>query len=124
MRRKIALPVVEAVAARTARLRLLDALRERDFRLLFFGQTVSQIGDAAFVVALGWRAFTLTHEASSLGVVLLVDAAAVVTTLLVGGVLADRYSRRALLVASDLARALVVAGLAVVDATGHLSFAF
>jgi MFS family permease len=116
------LPVVEASAGVTARLRLLDALRERDFRLLFFGQTVSQIGDAAFVVALGWRAFTLTHEASSLGIVLLVDAAAVVTTLLLGGVLADRYSRRALLVGSDLARAVVVAGLAVTDATGHLSF--
>jgi len=116
------LPVVEAFAAATARLRLLDALRERDFRLLFFGQTISQVGDAAFVVALGWRAFMLTHEASSLGVVLLVDAAAVVTTLLLGGVLADRYSRRALLVGSDLARALVVAGLAAVDATGHLSF--
>jgi MFS family permease len=116
------LPVVEALAGVTARLRLLDALRERDFRLLFFGQTASQIGDAAFVVALGWRAFTLTHEASSLGIVLLVDAAAVVATLLVGGVLADRYSRRALLVGSDLARALVVGGLAAVDATGHLSF--
>jgi MFS family permease len=116
------LPAVDAVGAAPGRFRILDALRERDFRLLFFGQTVSQIGDAAFVVALGWRAFTLTGEASSLGIVLLVDAAAVVATLLVGGVLADRYSRRALLVGSDLARAVVVAGLAAVDATGHLSF--
>jgi hypothetical protein len=61
-------------------LRVLDALGQRDFRLLFGGQTISQIGDAAFVVALSWRAFTLTHEASSLGIVLLVDAAAVVAT--------------------------------------------
>jgi MFS family permease len=113
------LPAVEAVGAR---LRILDALGRRDFRLLFGGQTISQIGDAAFVVALSWRAFTLTHKASSLGIVLLVEAASVVTTLLVGGVLADRYSRRALLVVSDLARAIVVAGLAAVDATGHLSF--
>ncbi len=105
-----------------ARLRILDALRQRDFRLLFAGQTISQIGDAAFVVALGWRAFTLTHEASSLGIVLLVDSAAVVATLLVGGVLADRYSRRTLLIVSDLFRAAVVAGLAAVDASGHLGF--
>jgi MFS family permease len=115
------LPAVEAAAA-LARLRVLDALRQRDFRLLFAGQTVSQIGDAAFVVALGWRAFTLTHEARSLGIVLLVDAAAVVVTLLVGGVLADRYSRKGLLIASDLARAAVVAALVVVDASGHLTF--
>jgi MFS family permease len=113
------LPAVEAAGPR---LRILDALGRRDFRLLFGGQTISQIGDAAFVVALSWRAFTLTHKASSLGIVLLVEAASVVATLLVGGVLADRYSRRALLVVSDLARAVVVAGLSAVDATGHLSF--
>jgi MFS family permease len=108
--------------AASGRLRILDALRQRDFRLLFAGQTISQIGDAAFVVALGWRAFTLTHEASSLAIVLLVESAAVVATLLVGGVLADRYSRRTLLIVSDLARATVVAGLAAVDASGNLSF--
>jgi MFS family permease len=101
---------------------ILSALRQRDFRLLFAGQTISQIGDAAFIVALGWRVFTLTHKASSLGVVLLVESAGEVTTLLIGGVLADRYSRRALLVWSDLSRAVVVGGLAAVDATGHVSY--
>ena len=104
------------------RLRVLEALRHHDFRLLWAGQTVSQIGDAAFVVALGWRAFTLTHKASSLGIVLMVEALGLVATLLIGGVLADRYSRKLLLIGSDGARALVIAGLAVVDATGHLRF--
>jgi MFS family permease len=84
---------------------------------------VSQIGDAAFVVALGWRAFTLTHRASSLGIVLMVEALGLVATLLVGGVLADRYSRKLLLIGSDGARALVIASLAAVDASGRLSFA-
>jgi len=104
------------------RLRVLEALQHRDFRLLFAGQTISQIGDAAFVVALGWRAFTLTHKASSLGIVLMVEAFGLVATLLIGGVLADRYSRRLLLIGSDVSRAVVIAGLAVVDATGHLQF--
>ena len=104
------------------RLRILDALKHRDFRFLWAGQTISQIGDAAFVVALGWRAFTLTGKASSLGVVLMVEALGLVTTLLVGGVLADRYSRKLLLVGSDVARSVVIAALAVVDATGHLHF--
>jgi MFS family permease len=105
-----------------SRVRILEALRHRDFRLLLAGQTISQIGDAAFVVALGWRAFTLTHKASSLGIVLSVEALGLVTTLLVGGILADRYSRRLLLISSDVARAVLVAGLAFVDATGHLQF--
>jgi len=104
------------------RLRVLEALRHRDFRLLWAGQTVSQIGDAAFPVALAWRAFTLTHKASSLGIVLMVDALGLVTTLLIGGVLADRYARRLLMIGSDLGRAVVIGGLAAVDATGHLGF--
>jgi MFS family permease len=104
------------------RLRVLEALEHPDFRLLWAGQTVSQIGDAAFIVALGWRAFTLTHEASSLGIVLMVEALGLLATLLIGGVLADRYSRKLLLIGSDLGRATVIAGLAVVDATGHLQF--
>ena len=104
------------------RLRILEALRHRDFRLLWAGQTISQIGDAAFVVALGWRAFSLTGKASSLGIVLMVEAIGLVATLLIGGVLADRYSRKLLLIGSDGARALVIAALAVVDASGHLTF--
>jgi len=104
------------------RLRVLEALRHRDFRLLWAGQTVSQIGDAAFVVALGWRAFTLTNKASSLGIVLAVESLGLVTTLLIGGVLADRYSRKLLLIGSDVARAVVIGALALVDASGHLSF--
>ena len=90
-----------------SRLRVLDALRHRDFRLLWAGQTVSQVGDAAFVVALGWRAFTLTHKASSLGIVLMVESFGLVATLLIG---------------SDGARAAVIGALAALDATGHLSF--
>lgn len=103
-------------------MRVLEALSHRDFRLLWAGQTVSQVGDAAFVVALGWRAFTLTNKASSLGIVLMVESIGLVATLLIGGVLADRYSRKLLLISSDGARATVIAVLAAVDASGHLSF--
>jgi len=113
---------MEPVTTAGPRLRVLEALRHRGFRLLFAGQTISQIGDAAFIVALGWRAFTLTGKASSLGIVLSVEALGLVTTLLIGGVLADRYSRRLLMIGSDVSRALIVAGLALADATGHLQF--
>ena len=103
-------------------MRVVEALRHRDFRLLWAGQTVSQIGDAAFVVALGWRAFTLTGKASSLGIVLMVESLGLIATLLIGGVLADRYSRKLLLIGSDCARAAVIGALALIDASGHLTF--
>jgi MFS family permease len=113
--------VVEAMNARRRPPRALEALRHRDFRLLFTGQLVSLIGDAAFVTALGWKTFTIAGSAK-LGIVLLCQALALLTTLLIGGALADRLSRRWLMIVSDLTRFVAVAGLAAVDATGHLSF--
>jgi MFS family permease len=44
-------------------------------------------------------------------------------TLLIGGVLADRYSRRLLMIGSDLARAAVMGVFFALDATGHVSLA-
>jgi DHA3 family tetracycline resistance protein-like MFS transporter len=99
------------------------AFASRDFRLLLAGQTVSFVGDAAFIVALGWRVTVLTGKASSLGYVLALESAAMLTTLLLGGVLADRYSRRLLMIASDLARAVVMVAFFVIEQTGHLTMA-
>ncbi len=101
--------------------RALEALRHRDFRYLFTGQTISLIGDAAFITALGWKTFTLAGT-SKLGIVLVCQAIGVLTTLLIGGALADRLSRRRMMIASDLTRFGAVAALAAVDASGHLTF--
>ena len=110
--------------AAESRGRALHALRSRDFRLFFAGQSISLVGNAAFTIALGWRTFSLTGHASSLGIVLAVQSAATLATLLAGGVLADRYDRRRLMIASDLARFCAVAALAALDASGHLSLAW
>ena len=110
--------------ARAARGRALHALRSRDFQLFFTGQAISLIGSAAFTVARGWRTYTLTGRASALGFVLALQAVATVATLLIGGVLADRYDRRRLMIASDLARFVAVAALAALGAGGHLTLAW
>jgi MFS family permease len=102
-------------------MRVFDAFRHRDFRLLWSGQAVSLIGDAAFFTALGWRAFTLVGS-SRLGIVFLAQAIGLLATLLIGGALADRIPRRTMMIASDLARCGVVATLAAVDASGRLTF--
>lgn len=109
------------MAGRRAVPRALEALRHRDFRLLFAGQTISLVGDAAFVTALGWKTYTLAGSAK-LGVVLVCQSVALLTTLLIGGVLADRFSRRRLMIVSDLTRLAAVGALAAVDASGRLSF--
>jgi MFS family permease len=112
---------MEATAAAPSRARVLQAFQSRDFRLLWTGQAISLLGDAAFVVALGWRTFTLTGSARSLGVVLTFQGVGVLATVLVGGALADRADRRTMMLVSDAARFVVIASLAAVDASGHLS---
>jgi MFS family permease len=104
----------------TDRASTFAAFRSRDFRLLWGGQTISFIGDTAFIVALGWRVTDLTGKASSLGFVLAVESLAMLATLLWGGVLADRYSRKLLMIGSDLARAGVMTVFCALDASGHL----
>ena len=112
---------MEGVAQSSGRARALYALRSRDFRLLWSGQTISLVGDGAFLVALGWKAFSLTGSKSTLALVLMAHGTAMLATLLIGGALADRYPRRTLMIISDLARLVAMVVLAAVDATGHLS---
>src|SRR5436309_4597700 len=112
---------MEAITAAPSRARVLQAFRSRDFRLLWTGQAVSLLGDTAFIVALGWRTFTLTGSARSLGLVLTLQGVGLLMTVLLGGALADRYDRRTLMLISDAARFAIIGALVVVDATGHLT---
>ena len=80
---------MDAIALPGDRPRALSAFASRDFRLLWGGQTVSFLGDAAFLVALGWRVTSMTGSAGTLAFVLALMTAAMLTTLLWGGVLAD-----------------------------------
>lgn len=95
-------------------------LRSREFRLLFAGQAVSVLGDRMAIVALAFAVLEIDGSASEVGLVLAAGAFPLVATVLAGGVVADRVSRRAVMVVADLARvasqaamaALLIAGVA------------
>jgi MFS family permease len=112
---------VEAISP-AGRGRAFHALRHRDFRLLWTGQTISLVGDTAFLTALGWKTFTVAGS-NKLGLVLAAQGAGLLATLLIGGALADRYERRSMMIVSDIWRFVAVATLAGLDFSGHLSFA-
>ena len=81
----------------------LGALRERPFRLLFFGRTASLLGSAFAPVALAFAVLdNLNGSATDLGVVLAAIWIPQVFFILVGGVWADRLPRNLVMVSTDL----------------------
>ncbi len=80
------------------------------FVKLWVGQGISFIGDAFSAVALVILVAQITGSASAVGGILVARLLPTLASPLVG-VLADRLDRRAILVLSDLSRAILVLGL-------------
>jgi MFS family permease len=97
----------------------LGVLHERDFRLLFTGQVVSQLGDSITPVALAFAILDLTGRAADLGYVFAARSVPLVAFLLIGGVFADRLPRRAVMIAADVTRLGTQAATAVLLISGH-----
>jgi MFS family permease len=107
----------------------LTVLRQRDFRLVFGAFAVSVLGDRMVNIALAFAVLELGGSASDVGIVLACRTLPLVASLLVGGVVADRVSRRAVMVGADLSRLvsqgvlgiLLIAGEPPIWALGVLS---
>lgn len=94
--------------------------RTRDFRLLFCGQAVSVLGDRMATIALAFAVLEIGGSTSEVGLVLAAAVLPLVMTVLAGGVVADRVSRRSVMLAADgvrivsqgLIAVLLIAGVA------------
>ena len=84
--------------------RLPGLLRQPNFRLWFLAQAVSVFGDRMVAVALSFAVLEIGGGASDVGLVLAARSIALVASLLIGGVVADRVSRRTVMVSADLIR--------------------
>lgn len=96
-------------------------LRNRDYALLFGGQLVSAAGTQISVVVVAWQVYLLTHSAVALGVIGLVQAIPRLVFSLVGGVFADVFDRRKLLLVVNLLLAVMSAILAVTTLTNVIN---
>jgi MFS family permease len=85
-------------------------LRNARFLRLWIGQGTSFVGDAVSMVALVVLVVQVTDSATAVGGALVARLLPTIASPL-AGVLADRVDRRIVLVASDLARAVLVLGL-------------
>src|SRR5258708_4253081 len=78
-------------------------LRNRNYALLFWGQLISATGTQMQILAMAWQVYLLTHSAIALGLIGLMQAIPRLLFSLVGGVLADVFDRRKLLLVINLA---------------------
>jgi MFS family permease len=95
-----------------ARVPLLAPLAGRDFRLVWFGEGVSLLGDQFHIVALAALVLTMTGSGLALGAVFIAAAIPRAIFMLLGGALSDRVSPRDLALASNVLRAVVTTAIA------------
>src|SRR5467141_5073982 len=91
------------------------AFRFRGFRFFTAGNLLSIIGRQMLAVAVEWEMYARTHSATALGLVGLVIAVPVVALSLPAGHLADRFSRKHIILVSQIFSALTSLALALVS---------
>ena len=92
---------------------LRRALRRRAFRRLLVASTVSRWGDTFGSIALVVLVYRLTGSGVKVGVTVAFEIVPVLVLGFVAGAVVDRFSRRRVMVAADVGRAVVALGLAV-----------
>lgn len=98
--------------------RRFPALASRDFRYLWAGQIISIAGSQMQYVAIGWQIYQQTNSAMMLGLIGLVRVLPIIGFSLVGGSVADTYSRRRIMFITQSIGMTVAAVLAVVTEIG------
>jgi MFS family permease len=103
--------------------RLIRALRHRNYRLFFGGQTVSLVGTWITRVATGWLVYRLTGSELLLGIVAFAGQIPMLILGPFGGVLGDRWDRRRILIITQILSALQSLVLAILVFTHHITVA-
>jgi MFS family permease len=96
--------------------------RNRNFRLLWIGQMLSDTGSYAAMIAYPLLILALTHSAVLAGVVATVGSLVQFALRLPAGALADRWDRRRTIIISDSVRTLVMVLLATLVLTHHVTW--
>lgn len=93
--------------------RIARALRNRDFRLFWAGNFLSNIGTWMQNVAQGWLVLQITSSAFWLGVVGFASTIPILLFALIGGVIADHVNKRKLLIGTQSAMMISAFAMAV-----------
>jgi len=98
----------------------LSSLRHRNYRLFFAGQLISLTGSMMQGAAIGWIVYEITKSKEQLGIIRALSTVPIMLFAVLGGVIADRYPKRAILLYTQTT-AMVLALLMSVLAFNGLS---
>ncbi len=101
-------------------LRAFTSLRQRNYRLYWFGQMVSLIGTYMQTIGQAWLVLELTHSAWQLGLVGAFQALPILALSLFGGVFADRWPKRRILLVTQSAAMIQAFLLWILIVTGTI----
>ncbi|MFD9698203.1 MFS transporter [Lentzea sp. NPDC059081] len=87
---------------------MLEALKIRDYRLLWSGRTVSLMGSWLLVIAIPAHVYTITGSLLATGLTLVAEYLPGLLLGPIAGVLTDRWDRRKVMITADLFRAVAV----------------
>jgi MFS family permease len=99
----------------------LISLRNRNYRLFFFGQTASLVGTWMQVVAMSWLVYHLTNSALLLGLVGFFSQIPAFFIAPFAGVFIDRWNKHRILVITQILSMLQALALAVLTLTGTIN---
>lgn len=84
-----------------------SALKIKNFRNYQLGAFISEIGNQMQIVAVAWQVYELTRNPASLGLIGVANFLPILLFSLIGGLVADKVNRKKLLVASQIAQAIL-----------------
>jgi MFS family permease len=102
------------------RLRALESLRYREFRLIWYGQVFASMATWMDSVARGWLIYELTNSSFQLGLVRGVQALPILLLSPIAGSTADLYSRKMQVMIAQVVDGLLYAAVAILILTGEI----
>ena len=100
--------------------RMFRSIENRNYRLYFLGQSVSVLGSWLQSVAQAWLVYQLTRSSFQLGLVVFIGQAPLLFLSPIGGLIADRYPRRWVVVGTQTLSMLLAFVLAALTLLGHV----
>src|SRR5438309_8054811 len=101
--------------------RRVSIWRNRDFMLLWSGQTVSLVGTGITQTAFPLLVWDITHSAAQVGLVGALGTLPYLLLSLLVGALIDRWNRKLVMILCDTGRAINLISVLIALALGHLT---